>query len=91
MASALADEPVDTDATDDEPLTESEYETYLPDIDGDVWDVIDELAEDAWHHPDISLQWGEVGVELWTHDVDGLQKPDFVMAAKMDRIYDDYD
>jgi 4a-hydroxytetrahydrobiopterin dehydratase len=115
MASALADEPVDTDATDDQPLTESEYETYLPDIDGDVWDVIDghhldatyefadfrdaleftyeigELAEDAWHHPDISLQWGEVGVELWTHDVDGLQKPDFVMAAKMDRIYDDYD
>ena len=115
MPSSLADEPVDTDATDDEPLTESKYESYLPAIDDAVWDVVDghhldatygfedfrdaleftyeigELAEEAWHHPDISLSWGEVGVEIFTHEVDGLQKPDFVMAAKMDRIYEDYD
>ena len=51
---------------------------------------VGELAEKAWHHPNLSLQWGEVGVEIWTHEVDGLQKPDFVMAAKMDRIYEDY-
>ena len=53
MASALADEPVDTDATDDEPLTESEYETYLPDIDGDVWDVID------GHHLDATYEFAD--------------------------------
>ncbi|WP_396613562.1 4a-hydroxytetrahydrobiopterin dehydratase (plasmid) [Haloferax sp. S1W] len=51
---------------------------------------IGELAEEVWHHPDIHLQWGEVKVEMWTHKIDGLRKTDFVMAARMDRIYDKY-
>ena len=51
---------------------------------------IGELAEREWHHPDISLQWGEVGVEMWTHKIDGLHKTDFVMAARMDRIHEEY-
>ncbi len=51
---------------------------------------IGELAEDEWHHPDIHLQWGEVGVEMWTHKIDGLHKADFVMAARMDRIHEEY-
>jgi len=51
---------------------------------------IGELAEEEWHHPDIHLQWGEVRVEMWTHKIDGLHKTDFVMAARMDRIYDAY-
>jgi 4a-hydroxytetrahydrobiopterin dehydratase len=50
---------------------------------------IGELAEEEWHHPDIHLQWGEVRVEMWTHKIDGLHKSDFVMAARMDRIYED--
>ncbi len=52
---------------------------------------VGELAEDEWHHPDIHLSWGEVGIEMWTHDIGGLHRSDFVMAARMDRIYDDYD
>ncbi|QFU84602.1 4a-hydroxytetrahydrobiopterin dehydratase [Natronorubrum aibiense] len=51
---------------------------------------IGELAEAEWHHPDIHLQWGEVTVEMWTHKIDGLHKTDFVMAARMDRIHDEY-
>ena len=51
---------------------------------------VGELAEEEWHHPDIHLQWGEVRIEMWTHKIDGLHKSDFVMAARMDRIYDDY-
>jgi len=50
---------------------------------------VGELAEREWHHPDISLSWGEVGVELWSHEVGGLTRADFVMAAKMDRLYAD--
>ena len=52
---------------------------------------VGELAEEEWHHPDIHLQWGEVRIEMWTHKIDGLHKTDFVMAARMDRIYDEYD
>ena len=51
---------------------------------------IGELAEEEWHHPDIHLSWGSVRVEMWTHKIDGLFETDFVMAARMDRIYEDY-
>ena len=50
--------------------------------------AVGELAEEEWHHPDIHLSWGEVGIELWTHKIDGLHKTDFVMAARMDRMYE---
>jgi len=49
---------------------------------------IGELAEAEGHHPDLHLSWGEVGVEMWSHDIGGLHESDFVMAARMDRIYD---
>lgn len=52
---------------------------------------VGELAEEEWHHPDLHLSWGEVVVEIWTHKIDGLHKTDFVMAARMDRIYEDYE
>ena len=52
---------------------------------------VGELAEEEWHHPDFHLQWGEVRIEMWTHKIDGLHKTDFVMAARMDRIYADYE
>jgi 4a-hydroxytetrahydrobiopterin dehydratase len=27
---------------------------------------------------------------MWTHKIDGLHKTDFVMAARMDRIHEQY-
>ena len=51
---------------------------------------VGELAEAEWHHPDIALSWGEVGIEMWSHEVGGLTRADFVMAARMDRLYADY-
>lgn len=52
--------------------------------------AVGELAEEEWHHPDLHLSWGEVVVEMWTHKIDGLFETDFVMAARMDRIYDEH-
>ncbi|WP_336363922.1 4a-hydroxytetrahydrobiopterin dehydratase [Halalkalicoccus salilacus] len=52
---------------------------------------IGELAEEEWHHPDVHLSWGEVVVEMWTHKIDGLRETDFVMAARMDRIHEQYE
>lgn len=45
------------------------------------------VAEEQGHHPDLLLSWGKTGVTLWTHKIDGLSESDFVMAAKIDRIY----
>ena len=44
------------------------------------------LAEEVDHHPDIHLAWGRVGVEIWTHTIDGLAVTDFVFAARCDRV-----
>ena len=52
---------------------------------------VGELAEEEWHHPDIHLSWGEVVIEMWTHKIDGLHETDFIMAARMDRLYGEYD
>jgi 4a-hydroxytetrahydrobiopterin dehydratase len=45
------------------------------------------IAEEEGHHPDIHLAWGKVGVEIWTHKIDGLTESDFILAAKCDRAY----
>jgi 4a-hydroxytetrahydrobiopterin dehydratase len=43
------------------------------------------IAEDQGHHPDIALAWGKVGVQIWTHKINGLTESDFILAAKIDR------
>lgn len=45
------------------------------------------VAEAENHHPDLRVSWGQVRVELWTHKINGLSEADFVMAAKIDRVY----
>ena len=47
---------------------------------------VGELAEEQGHHPDIYLAWGKVGIQLWTHKINGLTESDFVMAAKIERL-----
>ena len=44
------------------------------------------IAEEEGHHPDLYLTWGKVGIEIWTHKIDGLTESDFILAAKMDQI-----
>ena len=44
------------------------------------------IAEDERHHPDLSVSWGKVGIELTTHAIKGLSENDFIMAAKIDQI-----
>ena len=45
-----------------------------------------ELAEQAWHHPDIDIRWNKVTLTLTTHDAGGLTKKDFVLARKFDEL-----
>ena len=44
------------------------------------------VAEQENHHPDISIQYTRVIVELSTHDIGGLSENDFIMAAKIESI-----
>ncbi len=44
------------------------------------------LAEDEGHHPDFTVHWNTVDVELWTHAIGGLSDNDFIVATKLDRL-----
>jgi 4a-hydroxytetrahydrobiopterin dehydratase len=49
--------------------------------------LIAELAESEDHHPKITLEWGKVNIEWWSHKIKGLHMNDFICAAKSDEIY----
>ena len=48
-----------------------------------------DLAEGEGHHPDFSVHYQTVDVALTTHDVGGLSRNDFILAAKLSQLYDD--
>ena len=41
-------------------------------------------AED--HHPDVSVHYNRVVIELWTHAIGGLSENDFIVAAKVEAL-----
>ena len=45
-----------------------------------------EIAEGEGHHPDFTVHYNRVDVEIWTHAIDGLSENDFILAAKLDQI-----
>jgi 4a-hydroxytetrahydrobiopterin dehydratase len=48
--------------------------------------AVGRLAERAWHHPDIVIQWNRVTLTLTTHDAGGLTGKDFVLAGRCDAL-----
>jgi 4a-hydroxytetrahydrobiopterin dehydratase len=45
---------------------------------------IAEPAEAMNHHPDVTIHWNEVTLELWTHASGGLTLKDFDLAAAIE-------
>lgn len=45
-----------------------------------------DVAEAEGHHPDMTVGYGNLGIELMTHAIDGLSENDFILAAKIDEI-----
>lgn len=44
------------------------------------------IAEAQDHHPALLTEWGKVTVRWWSHSVSGLQRNDFIMAARTDEV-----
>jgi 4a-hydroxytetrahydrobiopterin dehydratase len=45
------------------------------------------IAEQEDHHPEITVGYGHVKVQVWTHKIDGLTESDFIFAAKTEKAY----
>lgn len=44
------------------------------------------IAEAEGHHPDLTVSYDSVTVELMTHAIGGLSENDFIVAAKIDEL-----
>ena len=48
---------------------------------------VGEIAEAEGHHPDIWFGWGYAKIKIFTHAIKGLAESDFILAAKIDKIF----
>jgi 4a-hydroxytetrahydrobiopterin dehydratase len=46
------------------------------------------LAQAQEHHPDFSIAYNKVRLTLSTHKIHGLSMNDFILAAKIDKLYE---
>ena len=46
---------------------------------------VGEIAEEVGHHPALLTEWGKVTVNWWSHEMKGLHKNDFILAARTDK------
>lgn len=62
--------------------------TYM---DGVRWfALVAAIAEQEDHHPDATITWCKVKLTLWTHTVGGLSENDFILAAKLERAWQEF-
>ncbi|PMR68193.1 4a-hydroxytetrahydrobiopterin dehydratase [Halomonas heilongjiangensis] len=52
----------------------------------DFTNRVGEIAEGAGHHPALLTEWGKVTVTWWSHEMKGLHKNDFILAARTDEV-----
>jgi 4a-hydroxytetrahydrobiopterin dehydratase len=45
------------------------------------------LADTVNHHPKMIVEYGSVTVVWWSHNIKGLHKNDFIMAAKTSELF----
>jgi 4a-hydroxytetrahydrobiopterin dehydratase len=92
MADLLSDEEIEDglsagwDREGDEIVRTFEFEEYLDGIGFAA--AAGGLAEDAWHHPEMTMGWCEVTVRLTTHDAGGITGNDLDLADRLNDIYE---
>ncbi len=92
MADLLSDEEIEAQIPegwhreDDEIVRTYEFDEFL-DASGFAAAAAG-VAEHAWHHPEMTIRWGEVEVRLTTHDAGGITENDVDMAERLDDIYE---
>lgn len=63
-----------------------EFEEFMDAI--DFVNNLAEIAEEAQHHPDISIKHCTVALRLTTHDAGGVTELDIELAQRVDNLVD---
>jgi 4a-hydroxytetrahydrobiopterin dehydratase len=70
----------------DEIVRTFEFDAYLDGVGFAA--AVGGLAEDAFHHPEITISWREVEVRLTTHDAGGITDNDISLAERCNGIHE---
>ena len=92
MSDLLSDEEIERrlpdgwERVDDEIVRTFEFDSYLEGIGFAAG--AGGLAEEAFHHPEMTVGWREVEVRLTTHDAGGITENDTDLAARFNELAD---
>ncbi len=53
----------------------------------DFVNKVGKISEEEGHHPEILFGWGYAKIHITTHAIEGLSENDFILAAKIDKIF----
>lgn len=90
MAETLSDEEVETrlppewEREGDEIVRTYEFDDYLAGV--AYASEVGELAEEAFHHPEIIIRYKEVEVRFTSHEAGGVTEQDLELAAECDAL-----
>jgi len=90
MAKLLSDDEIQAQLPDgwnrdgDEIVRTYEFDAYLEGVGFAA--AAGGLAEEAFHHPEMTLGWREVEVRLTTHDAGGITENDIELAERFDEL-----
>ena len=74
------------DAEADEIVRAFEFDSYLEGVGFAAG--AGGLAEEAFHHPTMTVEWREVTVRLTTHDAGGVTGKDIDLAGRLNELAD---
>jgi len=43
------------------------------------------LAEEEFHHPEVTVEYGAIEIDLWSHEEEGITGKDIDMAEEIER------
>ncbi|PSP51998.1 4a-hydroxytetrahydrobiopterin dehydratase [Halobacteriales archaeon QH_3_68_24] len=90
MSETLSDEEIEAqlpenwDREGDEIVRTYEFDAYLDGVGFAAG--AGGVAQDAFHHPEITISWREVEVRLTTHDAGGITEKDIDLAERFDDL-----
>ncbi|MEF8852007.1 MAG: 4a-hydroxytetrahydrobiopterin dehydratase [Haloarculaceae archaeon] len=90
MAETLSDEEITAQLPDewhregDEIVRTYEFDAYLDGVGFAAG--AGGVAQDAFHHPEITISWREVEIRLTTHDAGGITEKDLDLAERFDDL-----
>ena len=92
MSDLLSDEEIEAQLPDgwerdgDEIARTFEFDSYLEGV--GFAGAAGGLAEEAFHHPEMTVGWREVEVRLTTHDAGGITGNDTGLASRFNDLVD---